>query len=1232
MEKLSTLLMIAGRCAPRYQQMAQLYPRSKALQSHLSEYFIVIVNMCHYLLKMTRKSMFGQLLSSTTTDSEMKTFETELGRWATAIREEVGFLTSENSDEQGTRVKKLLKLWDAEAHRQRLRDHASMLDACSTYDHEETWKEIRKTGNATLFQHNLGYNVWKTGRDSATFLCMGKLGAGKSVLLANIIDDLNLHVPSSQTPVAFFFCRHDISESLKSGTVIGSLARQLLRLETSLSLDGDSHPGTAPNKALHSEQILNLLTRSLPTEFTAYVLLDGLDECNEREINEIVQFLQAIQSRFKILLCVSFRIGVENGLILPPSLFTKPFTLTIPDDNPDVAGFISAQLERSIASGKLKVGDPIIVLEIEDALLQGVQGMFLWVALQIESLHDAKTDEEIRAALANLPKSLPETFERIIHKAGKTGEDQQQRRIFQLIIAARRPLSTEELREALSVTPGITTWNPARSINHILSTLACCGNLVVVEEEHLTVRLVHHSVKQFLLDAFTMDSSHQVMNETIMTYLNYGIFETRVSTLVVPQLSTKGTPSTVINSMDTSASVRNFALKLLRTRRSTGYNMGKSLAEAAKLRPSAPAEVFYFHVYAKAHWLEHVMWTPEGDPSLMDLVRKVSTVEASPQCCGPSPGGERSFLSWAAERGETEIVRAFAGSGAALEPDDASDLTPLCWAAQKANLDMVWDLLRQGADVNYKSKSGITPLLYAAMGGHCEVAEILLEAAAAPDAVDDNTGQSPILEAIRQGSEAMVKLLLHHGASPGTSVQPEPPDGRRWTDERWPLLAATLLGRKAIVELLLSHGASPEPEQSGAHQKTPLDSAVRAGNLEMVRLLLRSGAKANTPHGALFAATEMDNVSVARVLIEHGAQIETRNEDRLTPLMFAARKNRLAMVRMLLQKGASAGARVGTSFSKPLNEAVESGNEDMVQLLLEYARRGSIEEPLDRAVYHGRWRMVKLLITKGASLMEGDQPPLAYAASIGNVAVVAWILESSLNSIEILGSGGRSALSHAASVGSLPVLKLLLERGADVNSLDRRKRTPVSHAASTGRDAAIRLLVDHGARLEMADSAGRLPLSHAAEGGHTATTNLILSLARTNSPQSSDKFFSESKILLACAIRGNNSGMAKVLLERGVALSPKDLDGKTPFWYAVDNEKVDIARLLLERGEDPNQVDAAGKPALVKAVLAGDTGLVSVLLAYDANVLQRDHLGRTLWEAARDVGNNSLADMLEGAK
>lgn len=64
---------------------------------------------------------------------------------------------------------------------------------------------------------------------------------------------------------------------------------------------------------------------------------------------------------------------------------------------------------------------------------------------------------------------------------------------------AQRPLTVDELREALSVLPVDRNCDPSRLLNHIMKVLACCGSLVCLDEEELTLRLVHHSVKQYLL-------------------------------------------------------------------------------------------------------------------------------------------------------------------------------------------------------------------------------------------------------------------------------------------------------------------------------------------------------------------------------------------------------------------------------------------------------------------------------------------------------------------------------------------------------------------------------------------------------------------------------------------------------------------------------------------------------------------------------------------------------------
>ncbi|KAM7224238.1 hypothetical protein V8F06_000019 [Rhypophila decipiens] len=479
-KKISILLMDVGRSAPRYQRMVLLYPQSKRLQSHLFEYFTVVVHLCHELLRFTKKSTSVRPVSFPS--DSMKDYQLKLERWAYSIKEEVNLLM-ENVKEQSSSLKVLTKL----------KKMIRILDSCSTYDYQTTWKEIRKAGNATLFRQNPEYQDWRARTNSCTLVYTGKPGSGKSVLLANIVDDLSLYVQNAGVPVAYFFCRHDIPESLSAQTIIGSLARQLLL--NIVDLNSLEYFIDTTALVLDFETILRVLRHALPPDFKAYFILDGLDECDSPQRLELTKQLRTLQGAFALRICVSSRLEADGGL----ESFTKCSTITIPDDNPDIRDFIRAELERCIESGNLTVGDPAVILEIKDALLQGAQGMFLWAALQIDSLCAAKTDEAIRKALADLPKDLRKILSRILRRLKKY-----QVRMLELVAVAYRPLTTDELREALSVRvkTGDAFWKPALHPYNIHSAIASCRGLITLNEEDLTVTFAHYGVKQLLVPGF----------------------------------------------------------------------------------------------------------------------------------------------------------------------------------------------------------------------------------------------------------------------------------------------------------------------------------------------------------------------------------------------------------------------------------------------------------------------------------------------------------------------------------------------------------------------------------------------------------------------------------------------------------------------------------------------------------------------------------------------------------
>lgn len=1015
LEKLSALLMNVGRSAPRYELLHQLYPRSKALRSHLSEYFIVVVRICHHLLKMTKKSRIEQLVAFPS-DADLKSHETELESISSLIKEEVTLLMGQEVREQSSRIKAIQRLADADTHRQRQDTYVRVLNACSTYDYETTWKETRKLGKTSLFQQATEYKEWKSSADSATLVCAGKLGSGKSVMLANLVGDLNLDVQTPDCPVAYFFCRHDICDSLLASTVIRSLGRQILRSIPDLSLVDKRFQRNAP--FIDSDLVLAVLL-GLPSTFQAYFVLDGLDECNEPQRRQLVQQLRQLQDAFNLRICVACRSDIGNLPTLLLGSFAKSSLMVLPGENPDIKRFIDAELYDCIESGRLRLGDPHLSLEIADALLAGAQGMFLWVALQIEALCAETTDEAVRRAITELPGSLQETFSRILDRSSKQKTGQlYQKPTFELIIAARRPLTTDELREALSVTPGDDVWNPSRHLNDVFSALASCGSLIMVEEENLTVRLIHHSVKQFLLSIepgmtageTPLENAHKRMRVTVLTYLNYGVFETQLSATTAPSIPTREAPYKIIRSMDTPSTSRNIALKLLKARGQPSVDIGKVVSETAKRHHKPTQDAFKFHPYAKSFWLEHAWLISEDEKIAYTMLLKV--IDRVLGSSTTTDNERTQILFWAARFGHPRILRLCFEHDLDIEGRDLEmTATPLFWAAARGQHLAVKTLAECGANLEFEDLNKRTALSFAAGLGLDVTVRALIESGAKLESRDKNNW-TPLSWAAYNGHEAVVRTLVAAGADMEAV-------GAHLDEDTPPLLLAVDGGHPGTVEFLIMHGADP---------KAKLDD----------RLLIR--------------AIRNRHVSTLKKLLELG--IDPNDWTAYSPLRDAVVHGDIQMIRLLLNHGANPNSK---------NER-ENGSTPLVAA----AARG---EPIDYPP------IIKLLLEKGADLDIKDnegKTALWYAALYGEADCVKTLVENGADR-NVMATDGTTAFYVITNPGHIVRLKILLDNGFDVNLRDGRGRTPLAYASDCGDIVAAKLLLEHGADPENKDSDGLTP-------------------------------------------------------------------------------------------------------------------------------------------------------------
>ncbi|KAF5485807.1 Ankyrin repeat domain-containing protein 29 [Colletotrichum fructicola] len=171
-----------------------------------------------------------------------------------------------------------------------------------------------------------------------------------------------------------------------------------------------------------------------------------------------------------------------------------------PEAKVDIATFVEETLQRRQENGDLMVQDQSIFDDIKRALINRADGMFLWVTFLLDEICAQTCDDDIRDAVERLPKTLTETLSKALHRIIKQGKSTIANKAFQWIAIAKRPLTLDELREAISTKVGQPSSNPGQMVNGIDRLPTWCENLVRVDEESRTAEFAHKAVHKFIVE------------------------------------------------------------------------------------------------------------------------------------------------------------------------------------------------------------------------------------------------------------------------------------------------------------------------------------------------------------------------------------------------------------------------------------------------------------------------------------------------------------------------------------------------------------------------------------------------------------------------------------------------------------------------------------------------------------------------------------------------------------
>jgi len=446
----------------------------------------------------------------------------------------------------------------------------------------------------------------------------------------------------------------------------------------------------------------------------------------------------------------------------------------------------------------------------------------------------------------------------------------------------------------------------------------------------------------------------------------------------------------------------------------------------------------------------HMDWGRIARPSILALGLAGAALSAHPQVAqavqGPTLAQEAptAALAYAAEMRDRALIRTLLGEGADVNAAQVDGMTALHWAVYHDQLDIAGLLVRSGADANAQNRYGVPPLSTASTNGNAAIVRLLLNAGADPNEYLEG-GETVLMIAARTGNLGAVEALLAKGADASA----------RERREQTALMWAAAEGHVQVVKALIAAGADVDAKLRSGF--TPLFFAVREGHIDVALALLEADVDVN---------------EALRLQRNRGT----------SPLLMAVRNGHFELAIALIGVGADPNEQL--SGFAPLHtmswvrkpDASDLGNPAPIGsgnlTSLEFVRAiVALGADVNLRLNEGAPRQPNSATRLGS----GGATPFLLAADRADAALMRLLIELGADPF-MPNLKGTTALMAAAGLGTtapeeeagtllevLEVTRLMLELGADVNTVNDEDDTAMHGAAYGMFPAVVELLADNGA-------------------------------------------------------------------------------------------------------------------------------------------------------------------------
>ncbi|KAF5649613.1 ankyrin protein [Fusarium sp. NRRL 52700] len=1085
-------------------------------------------------------------------------------------------------------------------------DQQECLKSLSFPEQDHRYSEISYASDTcNWLLEDYSYQKWmNTAR--GLFWIKGCPGTGKSVLMKFAVDTMSRR-KSGEIVASFFIHGRGITlQQTPLGVFRGllnsllvSFPRYLAEL-TELFQDKQKRYGSYEQKngwRWNEKELEKFLSRLLiegSKEIPVVIFVDALDECGEHAKNLLIFFKRIAENAEKEKSLIRICFSSRHFPILGHETMAKVYVEEKNDQ--DI---------RLVIEGQLKEIKPIERRrQIEKEILLKAHGGFQWAILITnmvleEDVAGART-EDLLDIISTTPPDLDNLYDVILSGATKD-KHKQMAKLFQWVLFAIRPLSAQELREALATDKDMpyatvselrshSNWSDSVSqfemrVRHISRGLVEFQNRDVYEqyepggeEWSREAQFIHQSAADFVAHKFLTNIDNGSISRSPSGAAHYEISRSFLRYLMLEE---------ILNASDLSREKLSAAFPLM------PYGVTFLLDHVGMLEEEA---------ICQADLVTVIQWDQKERLEMLASIWRIMDPEGTHAPRG-WPFAGASVLHLAVAFGSASLLDSLLNRDSShLDAKDLEGNTPLQLALREECQDlalMILDRSRmwqaENDTIDKEDWPSGTAVLHRYLG-HVNTTNF--------------DGETPLSLAVSINADGVIRGLIDAGAE--------------IKHEKSLLFYAISREDKALVYQLIKEGADLDGAVFFTTQCFNRTSGEPHTLNELLKALLESGGDTRRHWGV-----EIDNLNVFHEDEDEDGEGEEDEE----AILVATRRGLSEVVSLLLSHGSSADTR-DQHDNSPILLAVEYGDYDIVEALFRdspstiFSKNFLDETALEKVIQDAEIDLALLFVDEGQGILTLHQ--LLYeAVRMKEHEFVNGLLCRDANVIKLASQrwdGHDAPFLVAVYAKDDDMVDLFLRTGqVDISIRDEHGDTPFFIAVHRKSLNIVKLLLD----------TGKIGVSQQDfEEGELSPSSIVDEYGDMEYPfgtyRGKEEFF-------WWAMKSGKLRMMKLFLDETMLDTNSTVGGQTILMWAIQSGGEDVVEVLLSCVRvDLHFADDLGRTAFSWALDYGKDRMVLLFLSAKGFSIYResDVTSRKLFWWAIERDNSGVISMLHesGAK